>query len=871
MILLTLLILASGAAGLMYQVLWMRMFGLLLGNTAYAASAVLAGFLLGLGLGYLVVGARRRWPTSPLRLYAWLEVGTGVLAFPIPWILSQGQQYYPEILTMLEFTGSSLAVLMLVKVGVALTILLPAAMCMGGTLPALGDAIVREPAVLGRRGGLVYGCNTAGAMLGGLAAGFWLPVSLGVQHTYMLAVGVNLFVGALAWHLSRQPPFLTSLRLNDRDVEAHAAGFATGRPLVHAETPAGVDALDGKVPKTSPAIWRTGLVFAGVSGFCILGLEVLWTRMFAQVLQNSVYSYAAIVVTVLAALAVSALLVAWSSRYWDGGAALPLTACFAGAATLATPFLFYLGTDGLEYQWTSESWGLALLKLFCLVATVIGPAVILGGMVLPLVWRLWESESDRPGVVVGKTAAVNTFSGVLGALTAGFLLLPALGLWRSIMGLACLWFAAAVWSGLRPGMPSDRRALMTGFLGLVVALSAILWVSYPGAFPLVRLDPKGEQLVEVRESSQGIVAVVDRPQEQDRRLKVDNFYTLGGVAARENALLQGQLPLLLHPDPKRALFIGSATGIPPAGALSFPVEQIIAVELIPEVIDLARRHFREANLGVYDEARVRAVAADGRNFLLSTRDRFDVIVADLFIPWHAGAGSMYSQEQFALASSRLSPDGLFCQWLPLYQLSAQEFRLIVATFLEAFPHTTLWRGDFLAEQPIVALIGHQNGMPISLDELNHRLSRLREASRLSHHVFRDVAGVMMLYAGNLSQAAGRFAGEPINKDDLPLLEYLAPRIVGSGQDLGRRKQWFVGQPLATFYRQLHEEVIELDDPIFRDQTLIHREYRMAGELFYSFNVMTALGNDALAAKVLEQIVDLLPESLYPEQAGGKRL
>jgi spermidine synthase len=749
----------------------------------------------------------------------------------------------------------------------ALTILLPASMCMGGTLPVLGDAVVRDPARLGRWGGLVYGWNTAGAMLGGIAAGFWLPVSLGVQQSYWLAVGINLMVGVGAWALSRQPrfrPLPRPLECGSVDAARDAAPGANRR--------AGLGL--GGDPDSSPMIWRAGLVIAGASGFCLLGLEVLWTRMFAQVLQNSVYSYAAIVVTVLAGLALSAFLISLSSRYGPASATTVITTvCLAGAATLATPFLFHLGTGGLQYQWTSESWNGYLAKLFGLVAIVIGPAVVLGGMVLPMIWRLGESGSERPGSVVGRTAAVNTFSAVLGALVSGFVLLPAMGLWRSIFVLGAVWFLAAAVGSLWFWRRSlSRSAVLAALGGLVTAGALIIWPSAPGGLPLVRLDASlGEQLVEVREGSHGIVAVVDQPQLRDRRLKVDNFYTLGGVAAREEALLQGQLPLLLHPAPKRVLYIGSATGISPSGALSFPVEQIVTVEVIPEVIELARRHFHDANRGVYDDPRVRAVAADGRNFLLRTPDSFDVIIADLFIPWHAGTGSMYSLEQFTLAASRLSPGGLFCQWLPLYQLSPEEFRLIAATFLQAFPHTTLWRGDFSADRPIIALVGHQSGHAVELERLEGRLALLRQEREVSQRLFRDVAGILMLYAGNLSQAGQRFADLPINTDNRPLLEYLAPRIGSSNREepVGA-KQWFVGQSLAAFYRQLHEEVLALEDPLFPGQTLAHREYRMAGELFYSFNVMAALGQHELAGKALEQAVDLLPESLSPGPVEGER-
>jgi spermidine synthase len=386
---------------------------------------------------------------------------------------------------------------------------------------------------------------------------------------------------------------------------------------------------------------------------------------------------------------------------------------------------------------------------------------------------------------------------------------------------------------------------------------------------LVKVDrAKGETLLAVQEGSHGIVAVVDRPSIHDRRIKVDNYYTLGGLASRDNELLQGQLPLLLHPSPKAVLHIGSATGISPAGALSFPVKRVVAVELIPEVTDLARLYFADANRRLYDDPRVEAVIADGRNYLLGTRERFDVIVSDLFIPWHAGTGYLYSQEQFVLAKSRLADGGIFCLWLPLYQLSPDEFRMIVATFLRVFPQTTLWRGDFFADKPIVALIGHPDERPINLVDLEQRLTGLRESGELRQKIFRDLAGVLMLYAGNLSGASKRYADVPINTDDRPLLEYLAPRIVGhQGIAPAKGKEWLVGSTLVSFYRELHADVLEKPDAIVPDQTFRHQQYRMAGEFFYNFNVLMAMGQTELAGKSLQHIVELVPEALYREGGG----
>ena len=244
--------------------------------------------------------------------------------------------------------------------------------------------------------------------------------------------------------------------------------------------------------------------------------------------------------------------------------------------------------------------------------------------------------------------------------------------------------------------------------------------------PFTHLN-SGETLRATAEGASGIVTVVDIG--DDLQLRLDNYYVLGGSAATMNERRQGLVPLLLHPAPRRVAFIGMATGISASAAAALDVGDTTVIEVVPEVAAMARTHFASWNARLLDRPGVRLVVDDGRRYLAATDSRFDVIVSDLFIPWHASAGSLYSLEMYETAARRLAPGGLFCQWLPLYQLTREEFEVIVRTFLAAFPHVTLWRNDFYPDRPVLGLMGAKEPHRLDLERVGTRLRGLPEWGR----------------------------------------------------------------------------------------------------------------------------------------------
>ncbi|MGH7803902.1 MAG: spermidine synthase, partial [Candidatus Binatia bacterium] len=538
-----------------------------------------------------------------------------------------------------------------------------------------------------------------------------------------------------------------------------------------------------------PAI--AGMAFA--SGLLLLGLEVLWARMFALVHESSVYSLAAVITLFLVGLSLGAALARASlQRGLDRSKLLFWSFAAAGAWITCSPRLFFWLTSGMEYLAGNTA------GLLAIVAVTTLPATILGGTILPL---LMESagevrHGDHAASVVGRLLAINTLGSIVGPLLATFVLAAGIGLWWSValVGAAMLLIATLVDGGMRG---TARR------LGPAIALGAALLLVAPGDLPAIRVDAsRGERIVDVRHGAHGTVAVLEDG--ISRSLKLDNTYVLGGTLATGDERFQAHLPLLLHPQPRSVAFLGFGTGITAGAALAHPVEEVVALEIVPEVVDAARSHFAEANLGVVDDPRVEIRVEDARNFLRGTARRFDVVIGDLVVPWRPGESSLYALEHFRAVRASLRDGGLFCQWVPLFQLSEEAFRIVASTFLEVFPRSTLWRGDFLADQPSLALIGRRDGEPIEPAVVERRWREIAPRLDRTTPYLADPAGPWLFLVGDVRRGDAMFATERRHHDDRPWLELVTPiahmarsREAGYGRFVTRLHDELAARPLEN--------------------------------------------------------------------------
>jgi spermidine synthase len=656
-------LLLSGASALIYEIVWLRQINLIVGTTTGAVSTVLAVFMLGLGLGARWLGAWADRSRSPLRLYAYLELGIALYALALPRLMAAATPAYVAFARSLtEHPGWIVAL----RVALGFALLLVPTVLMGATLPVLVRFGERDVVRFGRDVGTLYAVNLGGAMLGCVATGFVLIRFLGVRGATLVAVLLNLAaaLAALLWSL------------RDR---------GDGEAIAPESQPSPAASLTP--PALRPLLW--GVVLA--SGFSSMAFEVLWTRILVFSFQSTVYAFTVILATFLGGLALGSWLFARIE------ARVPPLALLAGAQLLAgisALLLAPLATrpgllmDALA-RWAGGSplvWvaGMAAGA----VLTMLLPATLMGA-VFPVGMKLLVLDLRHAGRRVGAAYLANTLGCVAGSLIAGFALIPALGLKGSLVALCA--FQATLGALFIPalGLPLRRTlAALAGAAAVVLLAIAVVLRALPGPNPFDHLVPRIAEVEAHRDDATASVSVLRYPR-GNRALRIDGFEATADSSAAGYMAMMTHIPMLLHPDPKRLLVICFGTGRTAGTGLLYPGTSIDVVDVNPAVIGFAP-FFRVSNRAIAENPRARLIVDDGRNFLLSTREQYDVITAEPMPPNFAGVVNLYSREYYELAREHLAPGGLVVQWLPMHLLTVSESLAVVKTMQELFPETSLW-------------------------------------------------------------------------------------------------------------------------------------------------------------------------------------
>jgi spermidine synthase len=766
----------SGAAGLLYQVMWMKELSLLFGSSTQSAAVTTAAFFFGLGLGaykvsYLAEAYAKKSVNRDqfyLGFYAGLEIAIAGSALLYFLIYPAFNSVYASMFDVLQ-TYSWL--LIAVKLLLAMVLLSIPAFFMGGTLPVMAELVVSAQSLFARRVASIYFINTLGACVGAVAGGFWLPRVFGFNTTYIIAIVTSISLALLTlgyrYYFRRHDSasgFSNSETSDNRREEVTSRGH-------------------GNVPNIV-------LLLAAWSGFATLALQVLWTRLFAQVLQNSTYTYSAILSVFLFALTIGAFIARRLAKIKKSEKILAVIMLMSALVVALTPSWYMTMTNDMSYVGGKVELTGYVLEVLVLIATVIGPAVIVTGVCLPYLYKLVEeSVGDRYAQVVGRINSTNTFAAIVGSLIAGFVMFHWLGTWHAIYSIAlCYLFASIL-------LMSKHSLSKRGWCGLGVIAIFIISLN-PSKLLIVPIDPIGkkERLLEVWEGSAGTVAVVER--DGNLRTKLNNWYALGGSGASQLEAMQTHLPVNLHGQANAVFYLGLGTGITAGTILDYSTKKVVVAELIDEVITASERYFTDFNNNLFNDPRVKVVNEDGRHYLKASQENFDLIIADLFIPWRAGVSSLYALEHYEVAKQRLADGGYYIQWLPMYQISEAEFSVIARTMLHAFPMVTAWRGDFFSDKPVIALIGHE-----SVGALKDQ-TFFRQAALQAIQTYREKGQIPLLshYIGQIHEALPFLADVVVNTDDNAIIEYQAPashRAQKNGQI-----NWLTGPPLLALMRQI---------------------------------------------------------------------
>ena len=781
----------SGAAGLVYQVIWIRLIEKVIGSAPFAVAAVLSVFMAGLALGGYMAGRRIDRVSSRsslLAIYGGLELGIGIFALSVPFIIAGVKPCYHLVYDRLMahfWCYEAIAV-----VGCTFVLIVPTAL-MGATLPVLCRFYVHRLEHVGARTGWLYGLNTIGAAIGVALCGFFLIGQLGVWMTLGLFSALNVSVGLTC--------FLVSRRLTDR-------GTTTGR-REERKNSANVPVVDSAIRNATEnrELPWTLAVFT-VSGFCVMAYEVLWTRLLGLIAGPTTYCFTLVAATFIISLALGGI---YFGRLADRARHVPLWLAFtqmaaAGVALMISQFLgngqFFFAK--LIYQ-NQESFSRLMLVqsavLFTLLAT---PAFLLGGA-FPLVNRIYIRNPAGVGRSLGTAYGLNTIGAVAGSFIAGFVLIPWVGkenALRLVIGLqfatACIYMGFGR-SGGRVGIRLTAGCLLVAALFLTVRfpswrtelLSRGWYRDFgPMSSDLARagwLDAildgtekiaghrRGLEVVFQGEGASGFTTV-EREVTSLGTVEYAMFNSGKADASshgdRSTQTLSAHIPMLFHPDARDVMVLGLASGMTPGEILLYPVRSLDVVEISRQVADACRKYFRPWNNACLENPRTRLILQDGRNHLGLTHSRYDVIISEPSNPWMDGLANLYTREFFQMARRRLRADGIFAQWLQSYEMDWDTFSMLGRTFASVFPEGAMIKvgpADYLLLGFTGAGLDWNTARKHAHFARASRLVDFPEVEFLSHLVVTEDIGAL-------------FGSGPIHTDNRPRLEFAAPRTLYSG-------------------------------------------------------------------------------------------
>ena len=744
----------SGASGLIYQVIWMRQLTLVFGSTVFATSTVLTAFMGGLALGSYYFGKKiDESRESPLRIYALLEAGIGAFCLVWPLILTVLSALY--VLIHRNVT-SEFYTLSLIRFVLTFGVLLIPSTLMGGTLPVLTRFFVKRLEQLGTNIGILYALNTFGAVIGTVAAGFFLIESLGIRWTLGVGIAINFAVAAIALVLARKTSATedASYQLKDRPIEPEPS-LTDNRQLI----------TDNYL-----ALWAIG-----ISGFCALAYEVLWTRIMVFFLGSTTYAFATMLAAFLFGIALGSMVFArWVDRMKQPVAVFGIVQLGIGlfALILMPAFEELYGmsralqsTFGSSRFWTFFSCFLVM----CL------PTFLMGAS-FPIVTKIYTGSARQLGKSIGNVYAINTVGSILGAFCAGFILIPILGIRPSIVltvALNSVIGCLLVWRG--SGQTETGRQLLQGVsiampvLNAGLAVILLLTVNQPLFLKsaIFKTQRPGDTLVDYNEEVDATVTTL-KDDEGVYRLYVDT--NQAADASRWDSpshRVIAHLPLLLHPRPKRALVVGFGMGLTSYSITQHGVS-VDAIELSQGVIAAAQKHFTHINGNVFESPLFDYKLNDGRNHILMTKTKYDMISTGIIHPLvSAGSSNIYTADFYRLCRRILTEGGIMCQWVPLHRLPEEHYKMIVRTFIEVFPETTLW---YKYTPDFVILIGTLK--PLSIDYKNF-IARSKIASIREGLAADDLDGMSLLDSFMMGpETVRKYVGVgPIHTDNRPRLEF----------------------------------------------------------------------------------------------------
>jgi spermidine synthase len=723
----------SGMAAIVYQVLWVRQLGLVVGVEVYSITVAVSAFFAGLALGGAVFGRLADKLHSPARLYAALEVAIALCAIATTLLLPRAAMPF---VWMTEHAGALAWLIPFVLVA------LPA-FAMGGTLPVAVRAVRASGRGAARVGGLLYAANTAGGILGALAASFVMIPVFGVLGAAVAAAMLNVAAGVMV--------------------------------LVAFRHEADSDVRDVKDVEDA-SISRLALTLYAIAGGVALGYEVVWTQAIGQFVSTRAFAFSIVLAVYLTGLAVGGWVGArLAGRVRESWGVFGIL--IAGAGLAAMVEFAVMGPWVVKAQYAVGNAALAVTgslaaKMYASFAAagvgmVLVPTLLLGAA-FPMALRLMVGVREV-GREVGAVVAANTAGGVLGTLVVGFWMIPALGLVRT---LALLTIGAAAVGLIAALMGSQVQRGMRWVVGAVaVGIVGASLVTPANKLAELLLAPRGGGTLVFYEEGRGATVAVAQQRSKDnvfRRLFIQGVSNSGdAMPSMRYMRLQAMLPLMIHGgEPRRVMIVGFGTGITAGETLRYPgLEQRVCAELLPAVVRSGEM-FPE-NYRAWSDPQMAIRLRDGRQELMRSAERYDVITLEAPPPSAQGVANLYSTEFYELAKKRLAAKGLFAQWLPIATQNERETRELVRSFLDVFPYATLWT----TELHEMLLIGSEAPIRLDAQAMEKRFASAPVVASLKGVGVESTAALLAMWITG-REGLEEFAADakPVT-DDRPRIEY----------------------------------------------------------------------------------------------------
>lgn len=684
----------SGLSGLIYEIAWMRQLTLLFGSTTSAVSTVLTSFFAGLAIGSLYFGKTIDKKIDVLKVYGLLELGIGLYCFATPLIFALAGSVYVSV-----FQNSQIPFYphQLIRFVLSFIILIVPTTMMGGTLPVLSRYFISIKEETGRHAGRLYALNTLGAVAGAFITGILLIRTAGIRNTIYIAASINIAVSIITYFLrssALHPQIGDSTRISDT--------------------------------VKSNRIKKVALIVFALSGFASMAYEVLWSRILIMIIGSSTYAFTVLLIVLLSGIAVGSYVY---SKFADRTVRSLMHFCIAEIligvlAILSIPAFSIMPSlsrtllSGIR-NYIAHPWITYTAVQFILSSFIMFIPAFLMGVTFPLAGRLCADDINKTGNDIGRVYSFNTFGGIAGSFAGGFLLIPLFGTRHSLimvaffnlsLGVLLLLYSEKTRPALKAIFSFSCIILFLASSYLIPSWDLRIFTGLTGRVPY-----GSEKVIFHKEGIGGTVAVTYHEGRKTLFIDGENESSSGYYSLMTQSLL-AYLPLFLHEHPEHVLEVGLGGGITLGKTGNYDsLKEIESVEIIGAARDAARLFNRENN-SVLSNPKVNIIINDGRNYLLLTDKKYDVITGNTTHPWTAGAANILSREYFSICRDHLKKGGLISQWIPLQFIDPLDVKSIIKTFHSVFPHTSVWFSNM-----DIILIGSDDKMQIDMKRFNEKI------------------------------------------------------------------------------------------------------------------------------------------------------